>query len=395
MQRIIGQQRAKSLLESQLATGRVHHAQIFHGPAGVGKFTTAGALAKRLLCHTPATDLMGNTAACDQCASCRLLKNLDDLAQRDAGDPDDPAAVLSSPHPDLHLIAKELALFDENASVRASKQSNIPISIIRSKLIGPAYLAPKLGHGKVFIVDEAELLDGVGQNAILKTLEEPPEQTYIILVTSREDELLPTIRSRSQRVPFVPLSDEEVGRWLDRHTRGGEGDTAGDGTGPMEEKLRKWVIGFAQGSIGRASLAVRYDLAEWGQSVLSPIHRMSQGGRPEAQLGASIAERVDGFAKRWVGDHKNASKLAANRRAAALMGSMIANFARRRMAQLAPTCDPEAPAQSELALAPWLGVIAAVGEAERQLAANVNLNLVCAGLGASITAAILEPGPVV
>ncbi|MEM9415189.1 MAG: hypothetical protein AAGA29_06915 [Planctomycetota bacterium] len=386
MQRIIGQQRAKALLESQLATGRIHHAQIFHGPAGVGKFTTAAALAKRLLCHSPATDLMGNTSACDACASCSLLKNLDGLTQRGAADPDDPAAALSSPHPDLHLVAKELALFDESASVRASKQSNIPISIIRSKLIGPAYLAPKLGHGKVFIVDEAELLDGVGQNAILKTLEEPPEQTYIILVTSREDELLPTIRSRSQRVPFVPLTDDEVGRWLDRHAAGGdEGD-------PLDEKTRKWVVGFAQGSIGRASLAVRYDLAEWGQSVLSPIHRMAQGGRPEAQLGTAIAERVDGFAKRWVADHKNASKLAANRRAAALMGSMIANFARRRMAQVAEQCDPETPGASELAVSPWLAVIAAVGEAEQQLGANVNLNLVCAGLGASITAAFLEPG---
>lgn len=415
MQQIIGQQRALSVLRAQLASGRVHHAQIFHGPSGVGKFTTAAAFAARLLCHDPVTDLRGDTSACGGCASCKLLKHIEQLADRDVADGDDPAAALASPHPDLHLVTKELALFDGDAGVRNRKLTTIPISVLRSHLIGPAYLAPQMGHGKVFIIDEAELLAPTGQNALLKTLEEPPTTgggTTIILVTSNEDRLLPTIRSRCQRVPFVPLEDNEVGRWLDRHARGtapagdetaqeddgaamfgGAGDDAPAGPA-LDEKTRKWVVGFAQGSIGRASLAVRYDLAEWGQAVLSPMMRMSRGGRPEAQLGAAIAERVDGFAKAWVAGHKNASKEAANRRAAALMGSMVANFARRRMAEQADQCDPDDPAGAELALSPWLGVIQSVEEAEQQLASNVNLNLVCAGLGASITSSLMQQGRV-
>lgn len=384
MQHILGQARAKEVLRSQLATGRVHHAQIFHGPAGVGKFTTAAALAKRLLCHTPETDLHGNTAACGQCKSCQLLAGLDALAQGDTDKPDDPTASLASAHPDLHLVTKELALFDDDANVRSRKLTTIPVSVIRAHLLGPAHLAPQMGHGKVFIVDEAELLAPVGQNGLLKTLEEPPEDTYIVLVTSRESGLLPTIRSRCQRVPFVPLSDDEVGRWLDRHA-----GNVSDGAA-LDEKTRKWVVGFAQGSIGRASLAVRYDLAEWGQAVLTPIHRLAQGGRPEAGLGQSIAERVEGYAKAWVSSHKNASKEAANRQAAALMGSMIANFSRRRMSELAAQCDPDLPGDAEQALSPWLAVIAAVEEAERRLASNVNLALVCAGLGAEINTAMLK-----
>ena len=419
VQHIIGQQHARQILYAQLATGRVHHAQIFHGPAGVGKFTTATALATRLLCHQPVEDLHGQTHACGTCASCRLLAGLTELAQRDAQAPDDPAASLASPHPDLHLVTKELALYDDDAQVRSRKLTTIPVSVIRTHLLGPAHLAPQMGHGKVFIIDEAELLAPTGQNALLKTLEEPPATggggsggtgggTTIILVTSNEDRLLPTIRSRCQRVPFSPLTDDEVGRWLDQHAHGPTAEISqaaapgnpSDETGmfatatpptpdtppPLDDKTRRWVIGFAQGSIGRAALALRYDLAEWGRAVLTPIQRMSQGGRPKAQLGAAIAEHVDGFAKQYVAAHKNASKEAANRRAAALMGSMIAHYARRRLVDLAQQSDPEHPAQSEQAFAPWIAVIESVDQAEHQLAANVNLSLVCAGLGASITA---------
>lgn len=376
MQAILGQPRAISALASQVATGRVHHAQIFHGPPGVGKFTTAVAFATLQLCHDPVSDLHGNLSACDHCKSCKLLRTLKQ-DEEDAPAKDDPMGHLSSAHPDLHIITKELALFDDDANVRARKLTTIPVDVIRTNLLGPAGLASKLNHGKVFIIDEAELLAGAGQNAMLKTLEEPPPGTCIILVTASEDRLLPTIRSRCQRVPFVPLSDEQVGAWLSRE--------ASD----LDEKTRKWVIGFAMGSIGRAALAVKYELVEWGTAVLGPIQQLVRTGLPQAQLGEAIAGCVDGFAKAWVGDHKNASKLAANRQAAGLMGSMIANYARRHLAKLADECDPETPGRSEQVLEPWLAVIEAVDAFERQLRANVNLNHCCAGLGLGVNAVLM------
>lgn len=372
MDRILGQSAALDALRNQLLTERVHHAQIFHGPAGVGKFTTAIAFARELLCQDPVTDLHGNRSACDVCASCKLFKTLNE-----AEESDDPTATLSSAHPDLHIITKELALFSDDAQERSRKLTSIPVGVIREHLLGPASLAPALNHGKVFIVDEAELLNPTGQNALLKTLEEPTDGTYLILVTSSEHRLLPTIRSRCQRVAFGPLDDTAVARWLSEHHP------------DLDEPTAKWVVGFAQGSLGRAALAVRFDLVEWGTAVLSPMQRLAKSGRPEPQLGASIAECVDGFAAAWVSAHKNASKEAANRRAAALMGSMVSNFARRRMATIAEQCDPDAPSNSEQALTPWLGVIAAVSEFESQLNSNVNLKLCCEGLGMAIHGALL------
>jgi len=372
MDGILGQSAALDALRAQLVTGRVHHAQIFHGPAGVGKFTTAVAFARQLLCHDPLTDLHGNQSACDACASCKLFRAMDE-GEND----DDPTAVLASAHPDLHIVTKELALFDDDAQVRNRKLTSIPVNVIREHLIAPASLAPTLGHGKAFIVDEAELLNPTGQNALLKTLEEPTEGTYLILVTASEHRLLPTIRSRCQRIAFGPLDDASVARWLGEHHS------------ELDEQTAKWVVGFAQGSLGRAALAVRFELVEWGTAVLSPIQRLAKSGRPEPTLGASIGECVDGFASAWVAAHKNASKEAANRRAAGLMGSMISNYARRRMATVAQQCDPQTPGDSDQALAPWLGIIEAVSEFERQLNSNVNLKLCCEGLGMASHGALL------
>ena len=379
MDRILGQPAALSALRSQLATGRVHHAQIFHGPAGVGKFTTAIAFARELLCHDPVTDLHGNASACGVCASCKLFRALDQPQNEPDAD-DDPAAVLASAHPDLHIITKELALYSDNALERARKLTSIPVGVVREHLIAPASLAPALNHGKVFIVDEAELLNNTGQNALLKTLEEPTPGTYLILVTASEHRLLPTIRSRCQRVAFGPLAQDAVERWLSEHP------------GELDDQNHRWVVGFAQGSLGRAALAVRYGLVEWGTSVLSPVQRLSKSGRPEPALGESIGVCVDGFAEAWVSSHKNASKEAANRLAAGLMGSMISNYARRRVAELAERCDPQQPAQSEAQLEPWLGVIEAVDEFERQLSSNVNLKLCCEGLGMAIHGALSGVG---
>lgn len=372
MDRILGQSAALDALRNQLATQRVHHAQIFHGPAGVGKFTTAIAFARELLCHDPVTDLHGNASACGHCTSCKLFDTLNE-----AEDSNDPTDALRSAHPDLHIVTKELALFSDDAQVRSRKLTSIPVGVIQEHLLGPASLAPALNHGKVFIVDEAELLNNTGQNALLKTLEEPTDGTYLVLVTASEHRLLPTIRSRCQRVAFGSLDDAAVSRWLsEQHAE-------------LDEQVAKWVVGFAQGSLGRASLAVRFELVEWGTAVLSPMQRLAQSGRPEPGLGAAIGECVDGFAGAWVGAHKNASKEAANRRAATLMGSMISNYARRRMVTTAEHCDPDTPGESEQSLTPWLGVIQGVCEFERQLNSNVNLKLCCEGLGMAIHAALL------
>lgn len=376
MDQIRGQSAAIDLLLTQLAAARPHHAYIFHGPTGVGKFTTAIALARILLCHHPEHDLAGRPAACGQCESCRLLSGLE------PGDAEEEQASIESAHPDLHIVAKELAASSSVATVRSRKQTNIPIDLLRELVVGgvtsdgrfhdaSAYKSPNLRHGKVFIIDEAELLDAPGQNVLLKTLEEPPAGTTLILITASEDRLLPTIRSRCQRVAFVPLDDQIVRQWIDQHTD------------DLDDRAKSWLVDFASGSLGRAALAVEYDLVGWAKAVLPMIDHIAEG-QAQPALGQVLADGLKQFAEDWVGRRPKGSKEAANKLAAQLMWSLIAGQARRRVHQLASHCPPGESQVNEARLSPWLSMIDAIGQAQRLLGSNVNLTLVCDQLAMSL-----------
>ena len=370
MDHVLGQPRAVEQLQAQLASGRVHHAQLFFGPAGTGKFTTAVAFARVRLCHQPRTDLTGRVAACGTCGSCVLFGG-------GGGDADgDTRAVLATGHPDLHVVNKERAAFHDDKKIRDKKQTTIPVEVLRDALLGPAFLSPQLNHGKVFVVDEAHLLRGEGQNALLKVLEEPPVGgggTTIVLITDREDALLPTIRSRCQRTPFVALPGGVVADWLDRRSPG------------LTPADRDWLLGFAAGSLGRAELAVQHDLAEWGRAVLPGLTNLA-AGRAEGGLGPALENRIKAFAEAWVKAHKQASKEAANKRAARLMFSLITGHAQRQLAAAAAGGDPAGAA------APWLAAIDAVSVAEARLAANVHLGLLCDGLVSDLARALTGRG---
>ena len=368
MDQIIGQTHALDVLQASLQSGRMHHALIFHGPVGVGKFTTAKALAKVLLCHDPQTELTGRVVACGACESCRRL-------DRPGGDD------IASTHPDFHVVTKELARYSENKKIQDAKLRNIPGDVLKTALLEPVYLAAQLRHGKVFIVDEAELIDDRGQNVLLKTLEEPPTGTYIILVTSSEDRLLPTIRSRCQRVGFSPLTHAQIEQAMagfEAPGREGEDGEMGQARSwsAMDGDERRWVLEFASGSLGRAQLAIAYDLVDWAKAVIPAIRGMRQGKFP-AELGRLITERIDGFAQTWVKRHKNASKEAANRQAGALMWSLISQEASGAIREAAGRSTPGDLVGSEEMVLPWLGVIDALGQAERELGANVNMGVAC------------------
>ncbi len=401
MENILGQQRAVGILQSALQTGRLHHAYIFHGPRGVGKFTAAREFAKVLLCHEPLRDLAGNVLACGTCESCRLMKppaplpvdeskkrkrKKDDDGEADAPKQADPDDVFDREgHPDYHVIRKELIVFSPDSELRKRKQMNIPVSLLRERMIGgevggkfisgKAFLSAQLRHGKVFIIDEAELLEEEGQNAMLKTLEEPAANTYIILITSSEDRLLPTIRSRCQRVPFNVLPEAVVAPWIAKNAAG------------MNDQQVQWLARFVGGSLGKAELALRYELFLWAKAILPALGEMQKSRYP-ADLGRAITDFIGGFAERWVDEHPNASKEAANKQAAGLMWSMIMQHARQRLADLSLRCAAGDVFAAEAMMEPWLGVITAVQDAERALASNVNMSLTCDGLVAALYRAL-------
>ena len=396
---ILGQMRAVDVLQASLQTGRLHHAYIFHGPKGVGKFTAAREFAKVLLCHQPQRDLAGRVSACGGCESCRQMippvlalpavnkigkkKKSDDEEEEDE---ESAAQVQDSfdreSHPDYHVIRKELAAMSSITELRKRKQMNIPIDLLRELMIGgktmdgayhdgAAFKSPRLNHNKVFIIDEAELLDHVGQNALLKTLEEPSPGTYIILITSSEDRLLMTIRSRSQRVTFTALPEKIVGDWIAKKAP------------DLTEHQMQWLTRFAAGSLGRVELALQYDLYSWAKAVLPALNQMKEDRYPSL-LGPQIAELINGFAERWVEEHPSASKDAANKQAAGLMWTLITQYARQKMAEAASRCVAGDPVAAEAATEPWIGVMEAVGEAERNLGSNVNMGLTCDTLVATM-----------
>ena len=298
------------------------------------------------MCHDRQVDLAGGISACGACESCRLLRGHDAV------------------HPDLHIVTKELARYSDERSVRDRKLTSIPVGVLRTALIEPVYRAAHLRHNKLFIIDEAELLNPTGQNLLLKTLEEPPAGTYLILVTAREEKLLPTVRSRCHRVAFSPLPDDVVSDWIDRRDE------------PLTEPDRQWLVSFAAGSLGRAQLAVDYNLCEWAQLVLPALDAMAQGRYP-TELGAQMAKCIGTFAENWTKKNTNASKDAANRAAAGLLWSILTTHAQARLTEVAQTVDPADVTDSEAALEPYIGVIDAVTTAERELDSNVNLGLIC------------------
>jgi DNA polymerase-3 subunit delta' len=343
---VLGQERAVEQLSAAVRAGRLHHAWVFHGPRGVGKLTTALAFASAVL--DPEADASGPVLS--------------------ATDGSRVAALLAAGvHPDLHLITKELARFSEEKSVRDAKLTTIPKEVIDRHLIEPASRMARLSPGglvsKVFIIDEAELLDrspsnAPVQNALLKTLEEPPPRTLIILVTSAPDRLLPTIRSRCQLVAFAPLGEHSMRRWLD----------STDLTPPQ----RDWAIWHAKGSPGNALEAVRTGIDRWRDRVEPMLEHLLAGVFP-IDLGQELYALVSDWASARADEDKNASKDAANRAASSRMLALLGDLLAERLPRSAPD-EAERLAQR----------IDALAAADRRIASNVNLQMVFEALAAEL-----------
>jgi DNA polymerase-3 subunit delta' len=198
---IIGLEKPLSVIGRMLTSGRIPHALLFHGPEGVGKRTVAERLAISLLCERPGAD----GAACGSCAAC--------------------VKAAHGNHPDL-LVTTRLPKAEPKGGTEPDDETEgegsgdlkawIVVDQVRELAQHAAY-APREGRRRVFLVDPADRMNAAAQNALLKTLEEPPGRALIILISARPHVLFPTVRSRCSQLGFAAMEPDRLAAALAAH----------------------------------------------------------------------------------------------------------------------------------------------------------------------------------
>src|SRR3954469_23360203 len=187
-QEIAGHRLTLRLLARAVARRSLPPSLLFGGPRGVGKSRTAMALAQALNCLSPRTDVPiegvagtpGTSLAMDACGVCTACRR-----------------IARGIHPDVRTLAPD------------PETGTIKVDAVRDLIEGTGY-RPFEGRWRVSVIDDADTLLEAAQNALLKTLEEPPSTSVFVLVTSRPDVLLPTVRSRCQKLRFGRLPASEI-----------------------------------------------------------------------------------------------------------------------------------------------------------------------------------------
>ncbi len=238
--RIVGHRRLVSLLSRAIARDTLPPALLLAGPAGVGKRRVAVAAAAAVNCLQPVAAPELERDACGVCASCRRISR----------------AV----HPDVIVL-------------EPGDTGTIRIEEVR-EVIKKANYRPFEARRRVVIIDEADALVPAAQNALLKTLEEPPSASIFLLVSSLPDSLLPTIRSRCPRLRFGALSPAEIAAALMRDH------------GYAEAEARA-VAADADGSLGGALSARSADLTDARDAAQRLLEQAARVADPARRLDAA------------------------------------------------------------------------------------------------------------
>ena len=218
---ILGQDRPKKTLLKALQSGRISNSYLFYGQESVGKKLTAIEVCKSLNCQT-----LSPIDSCDNCPSCiKIEKRI---------------------HPDLFVL-------EPKKSSPSAREAVLKIDDVRELQKKLLYL-PYEGKTKVAIINNAECMNPQAANSFLKTLEEPPTKTLIILVVSNPHLLLPTVVSRCQGIRFYPLPNKAIKKIIAQHLETKTGESQ-----PEEVELR------SRRSMGQVSQALNEDLLEISQ----------------------------------------------------------------------------------------------------------------------------------
>jgi DNA polymerase III subunit delta' len=219
-EKLTGNEQAKDNLRRILQAQRTPGALILAGESGVGKKMFAIEIAKSLNCLSPTA----GGEACDMCAACLRIARL--VALSEQKEPEKGENIFWSEHPDVGLVRAMGTIIKIDQIRELERETNF---------------RPYEGRARVFIIDEAERMNEQASNALLKTLEEMPATSHVVLITARLDALLPTVRSRCQIVRFAPLSADEIEKHLTQHRKP-----------PLPSDKIKLLARVARGSLSRA-----------------------------------------------------------------------------------------------------------------------------------------------
>ncbi|KPK25692.1 MAG: hypothetical protein AMJ61_11240 [Desulfobacterales bacterium SG8_35_2] len=248
---LLGHDKPKALLREAVAKDKMGHAYLFRGPDGVGKKRAALTLAAYINCKSP-----GNDDACGRCTSCRKY--------------------FSGNHPDLVLVEPD------GAAIRIGQIRNL-----KHQLAFP----PLEARMRVVVLEDIHTMRREAGNSLLKTLEEPAADNLLILTADLAGEVLPTILSRCQIIPFGPLDHKDMARVLMQ-----EDD--------MEESLAFTLAAVAEGSLGRAKLL-------WQENILRLRQEVVEGLLLGPQSQAETIARVFRLSEKVAALKENTSEFLA------------------------------------------------------------------------------------
>lgn len=227
---ILGNERIKEHFITAVRHKKISHAYIMEGDKGSGKKLLADAFAKILQCE--GRESTGSVEACGKCESCIQMEHHD--------------------HPDVIWVSHE-------------KPSVISVGEIREQIVNTVDIMPYKGPYKIYIVDEAEKMNAAAQNAILKTIEEPPEYAVIFLLTTNRGAFLDTILSRCILLATRPVPGASVEKYLMEKC-------------DVSKEEAEFAAGFSLGNIGKAEAIVSSeefrDLKDLTLSILRYIHEI-------------------------------------------------------------------------------------------------------------------------
>ena len=238
---LTGNERVKSLLRKILEARRVPGALLFAGEDGIGKKLFALELARALNCREPQ-----GVEGCGACPACKRI-GADRFHYPQSDDSDDWKGIIWTDHADVGMVVapKRVLLVDQMRAIERE-----------------ANFRPYEGKARIFLIEEAEKLNEPSANALLKVLEEPPHTSHIILLTSRPDMLLSTIRSRCQMIRFAPVTPQEIETHLVKN---------GFASGGEARVLAR----VARGSLGRAVATEFAEYLEMRNSMLRVLQALA------------------------------------------------------------------------------------------------------------------------